>query len=187
MPLYLYGHYDSRGGATLIEAENREQADHAYLTSFGMLSFMATEEWNTPEHRAEFINEEFITEVNALESHRTIEKGEDIEYGPTENTNKYELARAFEDGLAWADEEVVETTANPFMEILWWNEDTKTFRLCEPGVNPRHPEKKEHAANASYSTWPKPPVEEGWRRSNFGEDACGVIYTDVKTLIDQQP
>jgi hypothetical protein len=161
MPLYLYGHYDSRGGATLIEAENREQADHAYLTSFGMLSFMATEEWNTPEHRAEFINEEFITEVNALESHRTIEKGEDIEYGDPleEMKNRNELARAFEDGLRWATEEVRQTTSNPFMEILWWNEETKTFRLCEPGVNPRHPEKKNHAANASYSIWPKPETD----------------------------
>jgi len=165
----------------VISANSREEADKAYLQTFGFFDVMATEEWNTPEHREEFIKEEFIAEVT-IESYRPYKEGEDLEFGdPADERN--ELARAFEDGLAWAKEEVVETTANPFMEILWWNETDKILRLCAAGTNPRHPEKREFAANATYQTWPKPEMDTKWVRSSFGEDAYGVVFCTAEELM----
>jgi len=34
--VYLYGHYDSRGGTTAIDASSRQIADQAYVQTFGM-------------------------------------------------------------------------------------------------------------------------------------------------------
>jgi hypothetical protein len=36
MKVFVYGHYDSRGGTTGIRAETREKADAKYLEAFGM-------------------------------------------------------------------------------------------------------------------------------------------------------
>jgi len=181
MPKYLYGHYDSRGGAQLIEAPDRETADKAYALQFWPDD---PNEPNTETYRKEMIEEDFIAEVT-LESSREIKHGEEIEYTDPIEPDDSEKARAFEDGLQWATEEIQETTANPWKELLWWNEERKILRLCPPGENPGKPWLKNHAGNATYTVWPKEEGEPGWKRSNFGEDACGVIYGTAERILEE--
>jgi hypothetical protein len=66
---FLYGHYYSRGGAQLIEAANREQADEAYVAIFARGG-----EWEAVEWQKELLVEDFISEPK-LESYRPIEDG----------------------------------------------------------------------------------------------------------------
>jgi len=181
MPKYLYGHYDSRGGAQLIEAPDRETADKAYVLQFWPDDPNDSE---LEETRKAMIEEDFIAEVT-LESYREIKHGEEIEYTEPVIGEDYEKARAFEDGLAWATEELQETTANPWKELLWWNEERKILRLCPPGENPGKPWMKNHAGNATYTVWPEEKGEPGWKRSNFGEDACGIIFGNAERILEE--
>jgi len=181
MPKYLYGHYDSRGGAQLIEAPDRETADRAYYLQFWPDD---ANEPNTETYRKELVEEDFIAEVT-LESYREIKHGEEIEYTDPVEGQDSEKARAFEDGLAWAAEDIIETTANPWKELLWWNEERKILRICPPGVNPTFPERPaDFGTQNIYGA--HEPTEPGWKRSNFGEDACGVIYGEAKQILENE-
>jgi hypothetical protein len=197
MPYYLYGHYDSRGGATLLEAPTKREADLRYIEEVGGQTIedhlKDAAAWKDDEHAAEFwrilhearndrdkviellVSEDFIAEVN-LESYRELRDGEDLEYGedhwPNENNQR---AEDFEAGLQWAEPEVQVTTANPHKELLWWNEETKTLRLEEPGRNPGDPPEDKKF------DFPPIPRSPGWKRSEFGEDACGVVLMRLPT------
>ena len=201
---FLFGHYDSRGGANFIETDDEYDAKRKYQEMTGQTLQEQVDEmrsWaNDPNTHPDFI--EFRDKLNAagdderklldilleedflgsvtVESCRELEHGEDIEYGNADRVEQEpanaEKARAFEDGLQWAGEEIVETTANPYQELLWWNEKDRILRLLPPGWNPREGWKKEWGGSSSYSRWPKPPVDENWKRSSFGEDACGIIF-----------
>ena len=192
---YLFGHYDSRGGATFIEDPDEMNARKRYIEmGLGFDETMKdAAEWSQSEGAAEFwseihalrddpeaairkITEEDFIDSVTLESYRELRDGEDIEYGEETDEHKLELERAFQDGLRWATDEVQATVPNGFTETLWYNESTQTLRLTAPGESPREPHKGDWANNASYKTFPTPPTDTNWVRSEFGEDACGVIF-----------
>ena len=167
---FLFGHYDSRGGATLISAASEIEARAAYVeineTIEEFIDF-ALEAIEDPEHDP-FWDEvvavkddreavvrmateaDFLHEVQ-FESYRVVEDGEDLEY-----IEMSPEGDKFEEKLQW-DEDKQKTTPNPHSEMLWWNEGTKTLRLCPAGEYPGA----------------------GWERSDFGEDACGVVVMNV--------
>lgn len=172
---YLYGHYDSRGGATLIAAESREKADAQYLEAFWQPD--ESEQW-----RSELLEEDFIAEVT-FTSYREVETGEDLEQGPPRNNGvelteaEVKIGQAFEDGLQWAEESVSCEVPNPVWELLWARyegEDVKELRLHPAGQSPAYEDWRD-AETPSQKHWPAKPKKDGWKRANFGEDACGVI------------
>jgi len=179
---FLYGHYDSRGGATLIEDESKEKADIRYAEAF----CNEDSEWGTKaEQDKQLIEEDFLGKVT-FTSYRDVQDGEDLEQGepiPSERADA-EKANAFEDGLAWADDKIVETTPNPFRELLWERRDDSDtlveLRLCPKGHSPAYEDQREMPTPHSFSS--KEPVKQaGWKRSSLGEDACGVILMKKPT------
>ena len=193
---FIFGHYDSRGGGTFIEDANELNARNRYIEMGNGLEYdkECAERWSKDEGASpmwaevhalrddeealiRYLTEEDFISPAKLESYRPISEGEDLEWG--EHGEQQELANAFEDGLSWATDEIVETTANPFTEVLWWNEQDKVLRLCAPDTNPRHPERNGFAGNSTYSEWPKPEVDERWKRASFGEDACGLVFVSA--------
>lgn len=173
---FLYGHYDSRGGATLIEDDTQEQAHIRYAALF----CNEDQEWGTKKEQDErLIEEDFIGKVT-FTSYRDVEDGEDLEQGEPrpDEVDDAKASNAFEDGLAWAADEVAQTTANPFRELLWErrneSDELVELRLCPKGHNPAYEDQAEVQTPWQWrSTSPKKIP--GWRRSNLGEDACGVI------------
>jgi len=177
MKYFLYGHYDSRGGATLIEDETKEAASARYLESF----WCEDNEWGTKaDQEKQIIEDDFIAEVT-FTSYREVEDGEDLEQGrpiPSEEDDA-QKANAYEDGLAWATEEIVQTTPNPFRELLWARyegEKVVELRLCPKEHSPAYEDQTDRQT-PFYHHYGKTPgkKEEGWKRASFGEDAYGVI------------
>jgi hypothetical protein len=187
---FIFGHYDSRGGGTFLEGTDEMAARRKYV-EMGQ-GFAQTMEdaanWSKDENAAGFWGElhalrddeeaalKFLTDEDfisraTLESYRDIREGEDLEWIDERILDEKEwgMARAFEDGLQWATDEVQETTPNPFMELLWWHEERKLLKLCPEGVHP--------GTDAEMGTtyFPPKPIEPGWKRSSFGEDACGLV------------
>jgi hypothetical protein len=192
---YLFGHYDSRGGATFVVAPDEMSARASYIEmGIGYEEIMKdAAEWMQEHHPDTFwselhdlrndreaairkITEEDFIDSVTVESYRELRDGEDIEYGEITDPHKLELERAFQEGLQWADDEVAKTVPNGFTETLWYNESTKTLRLTPPGESPREPYKGTWAGNASYEIHPAPQIDTNWVKSEFGEDACGVIF-----------
>jgi hypothetical protein len=185
---FIFGHYDSRGGGTFIEDANELNARKRYIEMGNGLEYEkecaerwskeegASPEWanilalrDDEEALIRYLTEEDFIAPAKLESYRPISEGEDLEWN--EHGEQRELANAFDEGLQWASPEVEETTANPYKELLWWNEELRELKLCEPGVNPGQP-------NETYGTsyWPERERIPGWKRSSFGEDACGLVF-----------
>lgn len=171
-PFWLFGCYNSRGGACLVEAPTKEEAAKRYYNE-GLGMEGQEEDWEGQYEAT--IEEDFLEEVVAIESYRPLRDGEDLEYGDGEDDDLKQRARDFEDGLAWAPQEIQDTVPNPFVERLWWNDTTKTFCLAGPGFSPRRPTIGNQAASTGYFWSAEPPVDENWKKSNFGEDACGVV------------
>lgn len=189
MAYYLYGHYDSRGGAWLIEADTKAQADAQYLESF----FTQDEEWATKaEQDKQILDEDFIAEVQ-FSSYREIEQGEDLEQGEPRNehgtltNDEIAIGRAFEDGLQWAEHTVSREVPNPVWELLWARYEEEDpdkpveLRLHPAGQSPAYEDWRD-AETPTQTHWPPKPKKPGWRRANFGEDACGVVITKKEPL-----
>jgi len=175
---FLYGHYDSRGGATLIEDESKEIADIRYASMF----CNEDSEWGTKaEQDKTLIEEDFIAKVT-FSSYREVADGEDLEQGPPIPSEEDDApkANAFEDGLAWATDEILSTTPNPFRELLWErrneSDEVVELRLCPKGHSPAYENQGDRQTPFyHYSGPPKGTKQDGWKRSSLGEDACGVI------------
>ena len=162
----------------LIEDDSREQADIRYAETFCNEGY---EEVTKEQQDKELVEEDFIAEV-AFSSYREIEDGEDLEQGepiPSEVADA-PLANAFEDGLAWATEEIIQVTPNPFRELLWARyegEEVVEIRLCPKGHQPAYEDQAERETpfHRIFRDNPEPKAQAGWKRSEFGEDACGVV------------
>lgn len=79
---FLYGHYDSRGGCSFIEADSKEKADAVYLQSFclGEEELKAIMAPYMKTYGEEIIEEDFLGAAT-IESEDEIEDGTDMEYG----------------------------------------------------------------------------------------------------------
>jgi hypothetical protein len=73
---YLYGHYDSRGGATFIEAKSREEADPFYSEAFMCEGYDEV----TPEQQAKEICDDDYLGPATIESDVEIAHGQDLEH-----------------------------------------------------------------------------------------------------------
>jgi hypothetical protein len=74
---WLYGHYDSRGGATFIAAPSKAEADEWYCNDFALEEIWKGDELK--EAKASLIEEDFMGPAT-LQSPVEIKNGEDIEY-----------------------------------------------------------------------------------------------------------
>jgi hypothetical protein len=75
---FLYGHYDSRGGAAFIEGTDKEQADAKYVEDFGLDQiFDDPEELTTAKNQV--LEDDFLG-LATVESPKEIQEGEDIDY-----------------------------------------------------------------------------------------------------------
>ena len=103
---FLFGHYDSRGGATFVVAQSKEEAFKKYASAF----WMDEEEKKT--EGLEVAKEDFLGAAT-LESELEIEDGTDLEYneqGPDQEGDgihlplwvKFEAADPFDAGLQGA-------------------------------------------------------------------------------------
>jgi hypothetical protein len=70
---FLYGHYDSRGGASFYETATKEEADQIYKTSFVLDADEAE------EYGQQIADEDFLGTA-AIESDTDVQDEEDIEY-----------------------------------------------------------------------------------------------------------
>jgi len=125
---FLFGHYDSRGGASFVVAETKAEAYKKYVSTF----------WLDEEEKATEgvkIAEEDFLGAATLESEHEIEDGTDLEYG--------------EDG----DRPIP----------LWVS------------YVPDNPEDTNHGAPGVYKLRWGGECPEGFRASELGEDAFGVI------------
>ena len=189
---HIFGHYDSRGGATFVVAPDEATARRIYVEMGDGLeqTLKNAAEWkddghefwgelwelrNNPEAAIKFITDEDYISAATLRSYRPVEEGEDLEWG---DGTPNEKAQAFDEGLQWAGEDIEMTTANPYRETLWWHEESATLLLGEPGFNPGDPE-----TPMGMTVFPPRRHVEGWRRSNFGEDACGLVFYTPKPII----
>jgi len=73
---FLYGHYDSRGGATFIEAATQEEANPFYLESFACDD---VEGMTKAEIEANIVKDDFLGPAT-LESPTEITHGMDVDY-----------------------------------------------------------------------------------------------------------
>ena len=91
---FLYGHYDSRGCATFLEAKTKEEADFRYVE-------MIFEGWDpaerTKEYEKELIEGDFIA---PCEIEGPISDGEDIEYREDGQTLWTNIPSEWPDGIA---------------------------------------------------------------------------------------
>jgi hypothetical protein len=99
---YLYGHYDSRGGAMFIALPTREEADKLYAAGF-----MHNQVFDTPaeveEADKQVIEDDFLGPAT-LECERRPEEGEDFgDFDPDDPTVMKLWARYREDG-EWCTE-----------------------------------------------------------------------------------
>lgn len=191
MPFYLYGHYDSRGGASLYEADNKEQADEAYAAAFqntdieefeyGGQKYAAV---TKAELDKNLLEEDFICEVKFTANH-PYEYGEDLEQHEwPEEAMKWEDEQGF--GFAVFEftaekEEKRDTTPNPFAPLLWirgvYGEMGDRFTEFDDGYK--------GPAEMSYEPPGVKPEGPGWRRSSLGEDAFGLLVLNAKVEIDR--
>jgi hypothetical protein len=76
---FLYGHYDSRGGATFIEADTQPEADAVYAKAF-----MHKEVWPNAPKQVEEADKQVCGDdylgTATVEANTPIENGQDIEY-----------------------------------------------------------------------------------------------------------
>jgi len=84
---FLYGHYDSRGGATFVEAKTREEADPFYVEAFCYVPEcgMTKEEWTKQLSDDDFLG------TATIESPIEITHGMDIDFGFTEMEPTWKL------------------------------------------------------------------------------------------------
>lgn len=75
---YLYGHYDSRGGATFVIAPTREQADALYVEAFATNEY-ADDAAQAEEYNKNIIDEDFLGTAELESPHEPVQ-GEDLEY-----------------------------------------------------------------------------------------------------------
>jgi hypothetical protein len=73
---FVYGHYDSRGGTTMIVADTREEADKVYL-----LDIFGYDEGEAEEFGARVCAEDFMYEAELHFPEGTIVFGSDLEWG----------------------------------------------------------------------------------------------------------
>jgi hypothetical protein len=77
---FLYGHYDSRGGATFIEGTDKAKADAEYVLPFCLEQVFPDEPEVVKERNREIIEQDFLGEAT-IESEFRIENEQDIEQG----------------------------------------------------------------------------------------------------------
>jgi hypothetical protein len=118
----LYGHYDSRGGATFIESENGrdEGTDRLYAEAFCCEGYeFDGKVVSAAEEAKEICDQNFLGEA-ILHSDKSVLHGEDIEYednalpiwvkepdGPTEEA-RYEIQRGGECPEGWTESQLGE-------------------------------------------------------------------------------
>ena len=84
---FLYGHYDSRGGATFVEGTDRDKADKQYAEAFICEGY----EGATPEQQAKEICEEDFLGFATVESPIEIHHGQDIDFQFVEMEPEWKL------------------------------------------------------------------------------------------------
>ena len=147
---WLYGHYDSRGGATLVYAPNREEADRIYASVFMHHSGIFDTKEEADEADKQVCEEDFIAPAIVM-SHRPLEHNEDLE-NSCPNPPAWEPHDPHEWAVLWCPKE----EADP------WNS------LPEGGDI-------HFILTNEWARDDNPPVK-GWVPSQFGEDAYGVIF-----------
>jgi len=76
---FLYGHYDSRGGATFIPVATREEADRLYASIFMHHNGIFDSKEEADEADKQVCEEDFLGAAT-VESPTPLEDGQDIEY-----------------------------------------------------------------------------------------------------------
>ena len=67
---FIYGHYDSRGGATFVTASTRKEADTKYAESAG---------WADEDNWKGWVDEDFMGTANLNTYEETFPHGEDLD------------------------------------------------------------------------------------------------------------
>lgn len=144
---YLFGEYNSRGGATLIEAADEDSAREAYVEAgMGYESTMQdAAEWADSPGAAGFWNELHALRHDKKAAIRKITEEQFI--GKT---------------ILLSEEEVPEID-------LEWDIDEDQTMLWEP-------EGQREANPAERTLWYGKTPPAGWVPTEYGEDACGVVF-----------
>ena len=150
---YLFGHYDSRGGATLVLVDEhsegyRNAANDAYVEAF-----VAPDDPNEYYAWKAFLEEEDFLAPVTIEGDPVGPEDGDLEYRPS---NRGVLLVNTEDNLRLREDR---DSAIGIVRLKWLKDATVPELLEDNQPHPEHP---------------------GWEYSNFGEDACGVVVQDVR-------